>query len=104
MSRQGLNISREADSTTSLGSLGQGSVTLRVKKFFLEEFLSYMTWASFLQYILASMTAGEKYLDILVESQCNTDPRLPFYNQLLFEDHGGARMDKGTDIPTEKCI
>jgi len=26
------NISREGDSTTSLGSLGQGSVTLRVKK------------------------------------------------------------------------
>ena len=29
------NISREGDSTTSLGSLGQGSVTLRGKKFFL---------------------------------------------------------------------
>ena len=34
-SRRGWNISREEDSTTSLGSLGQGSVTLRVKKFFL---------------------------------------------------------------------
>ena len=33
--RRVLNISREGDSTTSLGSLGQGSVTLRVKKFFL---------------------------------------------------------------------
>jgi len=33
--RRGLSISREGDSTTSLGSLGQGSVTLRVKKFFL---------------------------------------------------------------------
>ena len=31
----GLNISREGDSTASLGSLGQGSVTLRGKKFFL---------------------------------------------------------------------
>jgi len=31
----GLNISREGDSTTSLGSLSQGSVTLTVKKFFL---------------------------------------------------------------------
>jgi len=30
-----LNISREGDSTASLGSLGQGSVTLRGKKFFL---------------------------------------------------------------------
>ena len=30
-----LSISREGDSTTSLGSLGQGSVTLRGKKFFL---------------------------------------------------------------------
>jgi len=30
-----VNISREGDSTTSLGSLFQSSVTLRVKKFFL---------------------------------------------------------------------
>jgi len=30
-----LNISREGDSTTPLGSLGQGSVTLKVTKFFL---------------------------------------------------------------------
>ena len=35
LSRQALNISREGHSTTSLDSLGQGSVTLRVKKFFL---------------------------------------------------------------------
>jgi len=34
-SRWVLNISREGDSTTSLGSLCQGSVILRVKKFFL---------------------------------------------------------------------
>ena len=33
--RRVLNISREGDSTTSLGSLFQGSITLRVKKFFL---------------------------------------------------------------------
>jgi len=33
--RGGWNISREGDSTASLGSLGQGSVTLRGKKFFL---------------------------------------------------------------------
>ena len=33
--RQGWNISREGDSTAPLGSLGQGSVTLRGKKFFL---------------------------------------------------------------------
>ena len=33
-SRRVLNISREADSIASLGSLGQGSVTLRGKKFF----------------------------------------------------------------------
>ena len=37
--RQGWNISREGDSTASLGSLVQGSVTLRVKKFFL-----HVTW------------------------------------------------------------
>jgi len=35
MSRRGWNISREGDSTVSLGSLGQGSGTLRGKKFFL---------------------------------------------------------------------
>jgi len=35
LSRQVSNISREGDSTTSLGSLGQGSITLRGKKFFL---------------------------------------------------------------------
>ena len=34
-SRRVLNISREGDSTTSLGSLFQGSITLRGKKFFL---------------------------------------------------------------------
>jgi len=35
LSRRVLNISREGESTASLGSLGQGSITLRVKKFFL---------------------------------------------------------------------
>jgi len=35
LSRRVLNISREGDSTASLGSLLQCSVTLRVKKFFL---------------------------------------------------------------------
>ena len=35
LSRRVLNISREGDSTTSLDSLFQGSVTLRGKKFFL---------------------------------------------------------------------
>jgi len=35
-SRRVLKICREGDSTTSLGSLCQGSVTLRVKKFFLK--------------------------------------------------------------------
>ena len=39
MSRRVLNISREGDSTTSLGSLVQGSVTFGVKKFFLVSFL-----------------------------------------------------------------
>jgi len=41
------NISREGDSTASLGSLGQGSVTLRGKKFFLifrRNFLSFSLW------------------------------------------------------------
>ena len=35
LSRRVLNISRDRDSTTSLGSLFQGSITLRGKKFFL---------------------------------------------------------------------
>ena len=40
-SRRVLNISREGDSTASLGSLGQGSVTLRGKKFFRRNFLCF---------------------------------------------------------------
>ena len=36
LSRRVWNISREGDSTASLGSLGQGFVTLRGKKFFLK--------------------------------------------------------------------
>ena len=35
VSRRVLNVSREGDSTAPLGSLGQGSITFRVKKFFL---------------------------------------------------------------------
>jgi len=34
-SSRDLNISREGDSTAPLGSLGQGSVTLKMKKFLL---------------------------------------------------------------------
>ena len=41
LSRQVLNISREGDSTTSLGNLFQCSVTLRGKKFFLMFFLMF---------------------------------------------------------------
>jgi len=48
LSRWVWNISREGDSTASLGSLGQGSVTLRGKKFFL----------MFRQNFLCSETAG----------------------------------------------
>ena len=40
-SRRSLNVSREGDSTASLGSLSQGSVTLRGKKFFLGFFRCY---------------------------------------------------------------
>ena len=47
--RRGLNISREQDSTTSLGSLLQCSITLRGKKFFL-----IFSW-SFLGFILCPL-------------------------------------------------
>ena len=43
MSRRVWNISREGDSTASLGSLFQCSVTLRGKKFFLMFFLTRLT-------------------------------------------------------------
>ena len=52
LSRRVLNISREGDSTTSLGSLFQCSVTLRVKKFFLMfswNFLCFSLCPSLLQ-------------------------------------------------------
>jgi len=35
LSRWGLNISREGDTTTSLGTLFQCSITVKVKQFFL---------------------------------------------------------------------
>jgi len=45
LSRRVLNISREGDSTTSLGSLFQCSVTLRGKKFFLMFRRNFLCWA-----------------------------------------------------------
>jgi len=45
VSRQVWNISREGDSTASLDSLGQGSITLRVKKFFLIFSWSFLSFS-----------------------------------------------------------
>ena len=47
LSRRGWNISREGDSTTSLGSLFHCSVTLRGKKFFLMEGMTLRSLRSF---------------------------------------------------------
>ena len=55
LSRWVLNISREGDSTASLGSLGQGSVTLRVKKFF------FIFRRNFLCFTTACLTANTSH-------------------------------------------
>uniref|UniRef100_A0A8C3PUG0 ATP binding cassette subfamily B member 1 n=1 Tax=Calidris pygmaea TaxID=425635 RepID=A0A8C3PUG0_9CHAR len=54
VSRWGLNVSREGDSTTSLGSLFQGSATLTGKKFLL---FRYSNWSDKLLMILGTLLA-----------------------------------------------
>jgi len=66
LSRRVWNISRQAESTTSLGSLFQGSVTLRGKKFFLMFFLSEQKKnnkaPSFLRFEKGGSADSESYL------------------------------------------
>ena len=61
-SRQVLNISREGDSTTSLGSLFQGSVTLRGKKFFLLFRRNFLCFSLCLLPLVLSLGTTEKSL------------------------------------------
>ena len=61
-SRQVLNISREGDSTASLGSLGQGSVTLRGKKFFLMFSWSFLGFSLCPLPLVLSLGTTEKSL------------------------------------------
>ena len=62
MSRRVLNISREGDSTASLGSLGQGSVTLRGKKFFLMFSWNYLCFSLCPLPLVLSLGSTEKSL------------------------------------------
>ena len=61
LSRRVWNISREGDSTASLGSLGQGSVTLRGKKFFLMVLLAALDDKTCM--------SGQNKLDELMEGE-----------------------------------
>ena len=62
LSRRVLNISREGDSTTPLGSLGQGSVTLRGKKFFLLFRRSFLCFSLCPLPLVVSLGTTEKSL------------------------------------------
>ena len=62
LSRRVLSISREGDSTTSLGSLRQGSVTLRVKKFFLMFRRNFLCFSSCPLPLVLSLGTTEKSL------------------------------------------
>ena len=75
LSRRVLNISREGDSTTSLGSLGQGSVTLRGKSQYF--CVTYFT-AAVLQLQPASQLCNC--------SVSNTEPFKPNTLKWLFRD------------------
>jgi len=66
-SRQVLNISREGDSTTSLGSLFQGSVTLRVKFFLM------FRW-NFLCFSLCSSSRKARNTRMEAEQQLHVSP------------------------------
>jgi len=61
-SRRGCNISRKGDSTTSLGSLGQGSITLRGKKFFLRFRQNFLCFSLFPLPLVLSLGTTEKSL------------------------------------------
>jgi len=69
LSRQVLNISREGDSTTSLGSQFQCSVTLRVKKLFLMFRRNFMCFSLCPLPLVLSLGTTEKSL---APSSCHT--------------------------------
>ena len=62
LSRWVLNVSREGDSTTSLGSLFQCSVTLRGKKFFLMFSWNFLCFSLCLLPLVLSLGTTEKSL------------------------------------------
>ena len=62
LSRRGLNISREGDSTASLGSLFQGSVTLRGQKFLLMFRRNFLCFSLCLLPLVLSLGTTEKCL------------------------------------------
>ena len=62
LSRWVLNISREGDSPAPLGSLGQGSGTLRGKKFFLVFSWSFLCFSLCPLPLVLSLVTTEKSL------------------------------------------
>jgi len=65
VSRQVFNISREGDSTTSLGSLCQCSVTLRGKKFFLMFSWNFLCFSLCPLPLVLSLDTTEKSLPLV---------------------------------------
>ena len=86
LSSQVLNISREGDSPAPLGSLGQGSVTLRGKKFFLT-FSFYSNTITFKIPTLPEFSPSTGILDFQQE--------FFFQRRLPVPAHGARRNDPG---------
>ena len=81
-SRRVLNISREGDSTTSLGSLFQCSITLRVKKFFLTFSWSFLCFSLCLLPLVLSWLVAvfncEAHRCLQTRGPSPTAPRNPY--------------------------
>ena len=102
LSRRVLNISREGDSTTSLGSLFQGSVTLRGKKFFLMFRRNFLCFSLCPLPLVLSLGTAEKSLGPAKHpapsasrhqfSRARNSPTLPESLSLRFPPACGCRQ------------
>jgi len=96
LSRRVLNISREGDSTATLGSLGQCSITLRGKKFFLMFRRNFLCFGLCpLPLVLSLGTTGE----MLQSPHHPLGPLLDSLQQLLiFLEVGSPEVDTGLQM------
>ena len=93
LSRRVLNISREGDSTTSLGSLFQGSVYLRGKKFFRDDVRETTLQTP------RSVKEGEEVLKTL-EHRFPCSPWRRPWKAVLLAAHGGPQWSR---YPPDTC-